>query len=140
LKKGDHLQKMVSFGNAKSDHLDRRKRGVLPYLRPIQIIRTSSPVRAFITVMQVFHTKGAARRLGCSETWIHKLVAKGKLQASVYDENGELVERSKDRKSQGQGLYFFAPDIDRYQPAVQRRPRGSKNKKRPVPDPPTQMA
>ncbi len=91
-------------------------------------------------MMQVFNTKGAARRLGCSETWIHKLVATGKLQAYMYDENGERVERSKDRKSQGQGLYFFAPDLDRYQPAVQRRPRGSKNKKPPAPDAPTQMA
>jgi len=62
-------------------------------------------VRAFITVMQVFNTKGAARRLGCSETWIHKLVAKGKLQAYMYDENGELVELSKDRKSQGGNVW-----------------------------------
>ncbi len=85
-----------------------------------------------MTVIQVFNTKGAARRLGCSETWIHKLVAKGELRAYVYDENGELVERGKDRKSQGQGLYFFAPDLDEYQPTVQRRPRGSKNKKLPA--------
>ena len=93
-----------------------------------------------MTAMQAFNTKGAARRLGCSETWIHKLVAKGLLKAYVYNENGELVERTKDRKSQGQGLYFFAPDVDRYQPAMQRRPRGSKNKKHATPDSPTQKA
>ena len=82
-------------------------------------------------VIQVLNTKGAARRLGCSQTWIHKLVAKGELRAYIYDETGELVERTKECKSQGQGLYFFAPDLDQYQPAVQRRPRGSKNKKPP---------
>jgi YD repeat-containing protein len=92
-----------------------------------------------MTVIQVFNTRGAARRLGCSEAWIHKLVAQGKLRAYTYDENGELVERRKDRKSQGQGLYFFARDVDQYQPAVQRRPRGSKNKKLPMPDTPSKM-
>ena|SRR6266853_794291 len=96
--------------------------------------------RVFMMVTQVFNTKGAARRLGCSQTWIHKLVAKGLLKAYMYNEHGELVQRTKDRKSQGQGLYFFARDVDRYQPAVQRRPRGSKNKKRPASDSPTQMA
>jgi hypothetical protein len=84
-----------------------------------------------ITVTQVLNTKGAARRLGCSQTWIHKLVAKGELRAYIYDETGELVERTKERRNQGQGLYFFAADLDQYQPAVQRRPRGSKNKKLP---------
>jgi hypothetical protein len=86
-----------------------------------------------MTVTQVLNTKGAARRLGCSETWIHKLVAKGELRAYIYDETGELVERTKGRKSQGQGLYFQPSDLDQYQPAVQRRPRGSKNKKVPKP-------
>src|SRR5207249_243315 len=115
-------------------------REVLPYLPTIQIRRISSPVRVFMMVTQVFNTKGAARRLGCSQTWIHKLVAKGLLKAYMYNEHGEIVQRTKDRKSQGQGLYFFARDVDRYQPAVQRRPRGSKNKKRPASDSPTQMA
>lgn len=85
--------------------------------------------------IQVLNTRGAARRLGCSETWIHKLVAKGLLKAYVYDENGEMVERTTGRKCQGQGLSFLAPDIDQYQPAVQRRPRGRKNKRRPASDP-----
>ena len=81
-----------------------------------------------MTVMQVLNTKGAARRLGCSETWIHKLVAAGKLKAYAYDEEGVLMERKSDQKRQGQGLYFFAEEVDTYQPEVQRRPRGSKNK------------
>ena len=93
-----------------------------------------------MTAMQVFNTKGAARRLGCSQTWIHKLVAQGKLRAYIYNEHGELVERTEGRKSQGQGLYFFAPDVDRYRPAVQRRPRGSKNKQPPSPASPPQKA
>jgi hypothetical protein len=81
-----------------------------------------------MTVVQVLNTKGAARRLGCSETWIHKLVAAGKLKAYAYDEEGVLMERMSDQKRQGQGLYFFAEEVDTYQPEVQRRPRGSKNK------------
>jgi len=76
--------------------------------------------------MQVVNTKGAAKRLGCSQTWIHRLVASGKLKAYVYDENGKLVERKPDEKKQGQALSFRIKDVDAYQPAVQRRPRGSK--------------
>ena len=76
--------------------------------------------------MQVVNTKGAAKRLGCSETWIHRLVATGKLKAYVYNENGRLVERKPDEKKQGQAMSFRIRDVDAYQPAVQRRPRGSK--------------
>lgn len=76
--------------------------------------------------IQVVNTKGAAKRLGCSETWIHRLVATGKLKAYVYDENGRLVERKPDEKKQGQAMSFRVKDVDAYQPAVQRRPRGSK--------------
>ncbi len=81
-----------------------------------------------MTAVQVLNTKGAARRLGCSETWIHKLVAKGSLKAYAYDKEGVLREHQSDQKRQGQGLYFLTEDLDAYQPAVQRRPRGSKNK------------
>ena len=81
-----------------------------------------------MTMVQVLNTKGAAKRLGCSETWIHKLVAAGKLKAYAYDEDGILVEHKPEKKRQGQGLYFFANEVDTYQPDVQRRPRGSKNK------------
>jgi len=80
--------------------------------------------------MQVLNTKGAARRLGCSETWIHKLVSAGKLKAYIYDTNGVLVERKPDEARQGQSLSFLAEEVDTYRPAVQRRPRGSKNKQR----------
>jgi hypothetical protein len=82
-----------------------------------------------MTEIQVLNTKGAARRLGCSETWIHKLVSASKLKAYIYDDSGMLVEHRAEEKRQGQGLYFLASDVDLYQPAVQRRPRGSKNKK-----------
>ena len=78
--------------------------------------------------MQVLNTKGAAKRLGCSETWIHRLVAAGKLKAYTYDDNGRLVERKPEEKKQGQAMAFQAKDVDAYRPAVQRRPRGSKNK------------
>ena len=88
-----------------------------------------------MTTMQVLNTKGAARRLGCSETWIHKLVSAGKMKAYTYNDNGVLVERTPDDKRQGQGLYFFTSDVDSYQPEVQRRPRGSKNKKIVAPSP-----
>jgi hypothetical protein len=76
--------------------------------------------------MQVLNTKGAAKRLGCSLTWIHRLVSTGKLKAYVYDDNGRLVERKPDEKRQGQAMSFRVKDVDAYQPAVQRRPRGSK--------------
>lgn len=78
--------------------------------------------------MQVLNTKGAAKRLGCSESWIHRLVATGKLKAYIYDTNGRLVERKPEEKRQGQAMSFRVKDVDAYQPAVQRRPRGSKIK------------
>lgn len=78
---------------------------------------------------QVLNTKGAAKYLKCSETWIHKLVYKGDIKARIYDESGVLVERQAKDTRQGQGLYFLASDLDLYEPKVQRRPRGSKNKK-----------
>lgn len=82
-----------------------------------------------MNVPHVLNTKGAARQLGCTETWIHKLVAAGKLKAYVYDDNGVLVEHRPEDRRQGQGLYFLLSDLELYQPEVSRRPRGSKNKK-----------
>jgi hypothetical protein len=81
-----------------------------------------------MSMLPFLNTKGAARRLGCTETWIHKLVSAGKLKAYVYDENGVLVEHRLEEKRRGQGLYFLLDDVDAYQPDVQRRPRGSKGK------------
>jgi len=83
-----------------------------------------------MNALHVLNTKGAAKRLGCTETWIHKLVSAGKLKAYVYDDNGVLVEHRPEEKRQGQGLYFLISDVDAYQPDVQRRPKGSKNKSR----------
>lgn len=77
---------------------------------------------------QFVNTKGAARRLGCTETWIHRLVANGKLKAYAYDENGTLVEHLPDERRHGQGLYFFRNNLEVYQPDVSRRPRRRKNK------------
>lgn len=79
--------------------------------------------------IQVLNTKGAAKRLGCSETWVHKLAATGKLKAYIYGDDGELMEHEKATKRPGRALYFLAEDVARYRPDVQRRPRGSKNKK-----------
>ena len=81
-----------------------------------------------MTGVQVLNIKGAAKRLGCSETWIYKLVSAGKLKAYAYNDNGMLVERWPKEKRQGQGLYFLLDDVDTYQPNAQRRPRGSQNK------------
>ena len=83
-----------------------------------------------MTSMQVLNTKGAAKRLGCSETWIHKLVSAGKLKAYIYDTDGVLVERKLDQKRQGRYLSFLVEEVDAYRPAVVRRPRGSKDKQR----------
>lgn len=79
-------------------------------------------------VLQVINTNGAARRLGCTRTWIHKLVSAGKLRAYVYDENGVLVEHQPEQKRQGQGLYFFIADIDHYQMEMQLHPRRNRHK------------
>jgi hypothetical protein len=81
-----------------------------------------------MNVSQVLNTKGAAKRLGCTETWIHKLVSAGKLKAYVYDGNGVLVEHQPERKRQGQGLYFWAGDVDSYQSRTPQRSRGSRSK------------
>ena len=78
--------------------------------------------------LQVLNTKGAARRLGCSETWIHKLAATGKLRAYIYGEEGELIEHEKETRKQVRALSLLAEDVEQYRPAVQRRPRGSKNR------------
>lgn len=85
--------------------------------------------------IQVLNTKGAAKRLGCSETWIHKLAATGKLKASIYSDEGELIEHEKETRKQVCALSFLAEDVEQYRPAVQRRPRGSKNRCPPAPDP-----
>ena len=85
--------------------------------------------------LPVLNTKGAARRLGCSETWIHKLAAAGKLKAYIYSDEGELIEHEKETKKQGRALKFLADDVAKYRPAVQRRPRGSKNRYPPNPEP-----
>ena len=76
----------------------------------------------------VLNTKGAARQLGCSETWIHKLAAMGRLKAYIYGEEGRLIEHSPAVKKHGQALYFLVEEVAQYRPAVQRRPRGSKNR------------
>ena len=78
--------------------------------------------------IQVLNTKGAARRLGCSETWIHKLAATGKFRAYIYGEEGELIEHEKETRKQVRALSFLAEDVEQYRPAVQRRPRGGKNR------------
>jgi hypothetical protein len=86
-----------------------------------------------MVITQVLNTKGAARRLGCSETWIHKLASTGKLKAYIYSDEGDLIAHDQATKKPGRALYFLADDVVSYRPAVQRRPRGSKNKRRSVP-------
>src|SRR5713226_7956808 len=69
------------------------------YATPIPFVCTYSiPERFFMARMQMLNTKGAAKRLGCSETWIHRLVSTGKLKAYAYDDNGRLVERKPEEK------------------------------------------
>src|SRR5258708_7567604 len=89
---------------------------------------TRSSTRCLMTTVQLLNTTGAARRLGCSATWIYQLVSTGKLKAYLYDPTGVLVERKPEEKCPGQGLYFLPQDVDAYHPAVRGRPRGSKTK------------
>src|SRR5260370_37770031 len=64
------------------------------------------PKRLLMARMQVLNTKGAAKRLGCSLTWIHRLVATSQRKAYVYDDNGRLVGPKPQGKKQGQALAF----------------------------------
>src|SRR5689334_4775253 len=66
-------------------------------------------------MFEIVNAKGAAKKLGCSVTWIHKLVSTGKLKAYIYDEKGTLIIRPPGEKRQGQGLYFFVSDLDAFQ-------------------------
>jgi hypothetical protein len=82
--------------------------------------------RLLMSLIQALNTKGAAKRLGCSETWIHKLVTAGKIKAYAYDNDGVLAEHKPEGKRRGQGLYFLSSDIDAYQLHMQRRPKATK--------------
>lgn len=81
-----------------------------------------------MTVVQVLNTKGQPEDWDAPKPGFTSSSWPGKLKAYAYDEEGVLMERMSDQKRQGQGLYFFAEEVDTYQPEVQRRPRGSKNK------------
>ena len=76
----------------------------------------------------LLNAKGAALRLGCSRTWIRKLVEKGKLSAYVYGDNGALEQHQLGQSRQGQGLYFMESDLEAYQPGTNGRPMGSHDK------------
>lgn len=78
-----------------------------------------------MNVLQVVNTKGAARILGCTETWVHKLVSSGKLRAYIYSEYGVLEEHRPDEKRRGQGLYFLVSDLEAYKANLE--PRSKKN-------------
>lgn len=80
-----------------------------------------------MTNMHILNTRGAAKRLGCSVTWIHKLVSEGKLRAYVYDDTGRLVERKPEETKRGKGLYFRVSDVDTYQSSLQHRHFGGEN-------------
>src|SRR5258707_8914712 len=77
-----------------------------------------------MNVVQVLNTNGAARRLGCTRTWIHKLVSAGKLKGYVYDKYGGVRENKAEQKNPWPGLYFFFEDINQYQVNMLRRLRG----------------
>lgn len=80
--------------------------------------------------MQILNTVGVAKKLGCSENWIHKLVAKGRIKAHVYGDDGILIEHNPGDPKQGQGLYFLEDDLKAYQPHKRGRPMGAKDKQK----------
>ena len=82
--------------------------------------------------IQVLNTKGAAKRLGCSETWIHKLAPTGKLKASIYSDEGELIEHEKETRKQVCALSFLAENVEQYRPAP---PARQQKQVPPAPDP-----
>jgi len=76
-----------------------------------------------MNVSQVTNTKGAARILGCTETWIHKLVSARRLRAYIYNGAGVLEEHRPDERRQGRGLYFFVSDVEAYKASLEQRPK-----------------
>lgn len=83
----------------------------------------------------LMNTKGAAEYLDCTENWIHKLVYSQRIKAYIYDEHGVLIERMPEDKRQGQGLYFYKNDLDKYANSKRRtpgRPMGAKDTKKRV--------
>jgi hypothetical protein len=120
---------LIYFDSSKIDQVDPPPKKL--YHSSVTTTTIIEKLRFFMLPTQVLTTKGAARRLGCSETWIHKLAARGVLKAYLWGDDGELIEYAKVPKRQGRALYFLAEEVDNYRPAVQRRPRGSKNKSSP---------
>lgn len=74
-----------------------------------------------MSVSQVINTKGAARILECSETWVHRLVSASKLRAYIYNDAGVLEEHRPDGRRQGQGLYFLVSDVETYKASLEQR-------------------
>ena len=81
-----------------------------------------------MNVPQVINTKGAARILGCTETWVHKLVSAGKLGAYVYNQKGVLEKHRPNERRRGQGLYFLAGDVEAYKASLEPRSKRGQHK------------
>jgi hypothetical protein len=74
----------------------------------------SPPSPTSFRVDQALDTTGAARRLGCSQATIRKLVSVGKLPAYVSDTNGLLREHQPEEKQQEPGVYILVRDVEQY--------------------------
>jgi excisionase family DNA binding protein len=72
----------------------------------------------------MFNSKEAADKLGCSLTWVRKLVKRGDLPAYLF-EQGQLTPVRPEVSLQGKDVYFLKEDLARYQPRAPGRPRGA---------------
>ena len=76
----------------------------------------------------MLNTKGAAKKVGCSDRWLRKLVQDGRIPAYAYDEDGKLVKLDPSVSHQGRDMCFLESDLDAYQPGARGRPQGSRDK------------
>ena len=76
----------------------------------------------------MLNTKGAALKLGCSITWIRKLVEDSKLTTYIYNDQGTMEQYQPGQPHQGQGMYFLEDDLADYRPKASRRPMGARDK------------
>jgi hypothetical protein len=74
------------------------------------------------TATTPLNTKGAAAFLGCTQNWIHKLVARRLLIAHNYNSQGTLELHDPDNPRQGQGLYFYPENLKQYTPQKRGHP------------------
>lgn len=76
----------------------------------------------------MLNTKGAAKKIGCGDRWLRKLVQDGRILAYAYDEDGKLVKVDPSVSHQGRDMCFLESDLEAFQSKPRGRPQGSRDK------------